>query len=101
MVRLNAAMAEPREGAVTIVSNPVVCLELNASGTVVYNRCEEFLRFAWRNKTNCVDGCEVVIAPGSLAVVSGMGGFYVYGACRTDRRVAWLGWRYSCYPQVR
>jgi|GEM_PF-4372037 len=101
LVWLNAAWADPREGEVTIVSNPVACLELNASGTIVSNRCEEFVRFAWRNRTNCAEPCEMQIAPGGFAMVSGVNEFYVYGACRTREKVVWLGWRYSCYPIER
>lgn len=94
---LNAAAAMPRQGEVTIVSDPVACLELNASGTIVHNRCDVFLRFAWRNRSNCADGCETEVAPGGLAVVAGLQEFYVYGACRRHQRAVWLGWKYSCY----
>lgn len=99
---LNGAVAEePRRERVAIVHDPVACLELNASGTIVYNHCEEFIRFGWRNRSNCAAGCAVEVAPGGLAVVGGLGAFHVYGACRGDDRLAWLGWRYSCYPQRR
>ncbi|MCB9931276.1 MAG: hypothetical protein H6844_17875 [Alphaproteobacteria bacterium] len=101
LVWLNAVMAAPREGEVKIVSNPVACLELNASGTIVYNRCDEFLRFVWRNRSNCTEGCETELVPGGFAMVSGLSGFHVYGACRSRELPAWLGWRYSCYPQPR
>ena len=95
------AAAAPREGDITIVSNPIRCLELNASGTFVYNRCEEFVRFGWRNLTNCADGCETEVSPAGFAVVAGLNGRFYYGACRDDQMLRWLGWKHSCYPRRR
>ncbi len=101
LVWLNAAATMPEKGKVTIVSNPIACLELNASGTIVHNRCGEFLRFAWRNRSNCPDGCETEVAPGGLAFVAGLNDFYVYGACRSRQQAIWLGWKYSCYALAK
>lgn len=100
-VWLNAAVAMPGKGEFTIVSDPVACLELNASGTLVHNRCDVFLWFVWRNRSNCADACETEVAPGALAMVEGLNAFHVYGACRSHQRASWLGWRYSCYPRQR
>ena len=102
VVWLNAAAAAQELGNVKIVnSKPVLCLELNATGTIVYNHCSEFVRFGWRNTTNCTDGCETEIAPNGFATVAGLNGRFYYGACRSDQKVTWLGWKYSCYRRDR
>ncbi len=96
-----AAATPPREGKVTIVADPIRCLELNASGTIVYNHCASFVRFGWRNRSNCADGCETEVSPAGFAMVNGLNGQFFYGACRDDQALRWLGWKYSCYPKPR